>query len=136
LGEIAPELEIELAGECIPVALLREHAPLTCEAILSSLPLEGTANHARLAGDEIMFPVRTYIGPENQAKAQQTANVAYWPDRMMICVFYADTAGVGNTNIFGQVTGNLEGLRRAGEHVWKNQGARMRIRAFQSQSQG
>src|SRR5579862_1858714 len=122
-------IEIELAGERIPVALLTEEAPKTCEAILQALPLQGTANHARLAGDEIMFPVRTFVPPENQSKAQQVGNVAYWPDRMIVCIFYGETEGVGPTNVFGRVSGNFEGLARAGDAVWKKQGAVMRITA-------
>lgn len=123
----ARTIEIELAGERIPVTLLTDEAPKTCAAILDALPLEGTANHARLAGDEIMFPVRTFVQPENQSKAQQVGNVAYWPDRMIVCVFYGETEGVGHTNVFGRVSGNLDGLVRAGDAVWKQQGAVMRI---------
>ena len=118
---------ISVAGEEIHARLLFDEAPLTAAAISDLLPLSGTVNHARLAGDELMFPIRTYIGPENQSKAQKAGNIAYWPDRMIIAMFYGDTDGVGLTNVFAKVTSDLESFRRAGDHVWKNQGVELRI---------
>ena len=126
-ADLLADIVIKVVGEAIPARLLFEDAPQTANAISALLPLAGTANHARLAGDELMFPIRTYIPPENQSKAQKAGNIAYWPDRMIIAMFYGDTDGVGNTNVFARVTGNLEGFRRAGEVVWKEQGAELRI---------
>jgi hypothetical protein len=124
------EVKIELGGVHVPVTLLVDDAPRTCGAILAACPLEGTVNHARLAGDEIMFPVRVEIPAENQSQGQAAGNVAYWPERMMICIFYGDTEGVGPTNVFGRVSGDLATLKEVGDTVWRKQGARMIIRAL------
>ena len=121
------DIVIKVAGEEIEAELLFDEAPLTAEAIAGLLPLSGTVNHARLAGDELMFPIREYIPPENQSKAQKIGNIAYWPDRMIIAIFYGDSSGVGLTNVFGRITGDLGALSRAGDIVWKKQGAELRI---------
>lgn len=111
----------------VTAQLLWEEAPKTCASIWDALPLEGTVNHARLAGDELMFPTRIYIDPENQSKAQKTGNISYWPDRMSICIFYGPTEGVGLTNVFAKVTSDIEVLKSIGDDIWKRQGKRMRI---------
>lgn len=124
---------IKVAGEEIRAVLLLDEAPATASAIRDLLPLSGTVNHARLAGDELMFPIRTYLGPENQSKAQKAGNIAYWPDRMIIAMFYGDTGGVGLTNIFARVVpDDMESFRRAGDFVWKNQGVELRIERSRS----
>ena len=111
----------------VTARLLWEEAPKTCSSIWDSLPLEGTVNHARLAGDELMFPTRIYIDPEHQSKAQNTGNIAYWPDRMSICIFYGSTGGVGLTNVFAEITGDIEELKAIGDKIWKKQGKSMCI---------
>ena len=122
------DIVIKVAGEEIRATLLLDEAPVTASAIRDLLPLSGTVNHARLAGDELMFPIRTYLGPENQSKAQTAGNIAYWPDRMIIAMFYGDTGGVGLTNVFARVAPeDMEAFRRAGDFVWKNQGVELRI---------
>ena len=121
------DIVIKVAGEEIRARLLFAEAPVTAGAIYDLLPLSGTVNHARLAGDELMFPIRTYLGAENQSKAQKAGNIAYWPDRMIIAMFYGDTGGVGLTNVFARVTDDMEAFRRAGDYVWKNQGVELRI---------
>ena len=126
-SDLRTDIVIKCAGEEIPARLLLEEAPNTTGVIAGLLPLSGTVNHARLAGDELMFPIRTYIPPENETKAQVAGNIAYWPDRMIIAMFYGNTEGVGLTSLFAKVTGNLEGMRRAGDVVWKDQGAELRI---------
>ena len=127
-GDRDADIVIKVAGEEIRATLLLDEAPVTASAIRDLLPLSGTVNHARLAGDELMFPIRTYMGPENQSKAQQAGNIAYWPDRMIIAMFYGDTGGVGLTNIFARVAADdMDAFRRAGDHGWKNQGVELRI---------
>ena len=122
------DIVIKVAGEHIRARVLFDEAPVTASAIYDLLPLSGTVNHARLAGDELMFPIRTYLGPENQSKAQEAGNIAYWPDRMIIAMFYGDTGGVGLTNVFARVAADdMEAFRRAGDFVWKNQGVELRI---------
>ena len=122
------DIVIKVAGEEIRATLLLDEAPVTASSIRDLLPLSGTVNHARLAGDELMFPIRTYLGPENQSKAQRAGNIAYWPDRMIIAMFYGDTGGVGLTNIFARVAADdMDAFRRAGDFVWKNQGVELRI---------
>ena len=126
-ADLRAEIVIKVAGEEIPARLLFDAAPNTAGVIAGLLPLFGTVNHARLAGDELMFPIRTYIPSENESKAQEAGNIAYWPDRMIVAIFYGKTEGVGLTNVFGKVTGDLDALCRAGEIVWKEQGAELRI---------
>lgn len=127
------DIAIKVACEQIRATLLLDEAPVTASAIRDLLPLSGTVNHARLAGDELMFPIRTYLGPENQSKAQKAGNIAYWPDRMIIAMFYGDTGGVGLTNVFARVVPeDMEAFRRAGDFVWKNQGVELRIEPVQS----
>ena len=67
------------------------------------------------------------VGVRNESKAQEAGNIVYWPDRMIIAIFYGKPEGVGLTNVFGKVTGDLDALCRAGEIVWKEQGAELRI---------
>ena len=125
------DIVIKVAGEQIRATMLFEEAPATASAIYDLLPLSGTVNHARLAGDELMFPIRTYLGPENQSKAQEAGNIAYWPDRMIIAMFYGDTGGVGLTNIFARVAADdMKAFHRAGDFVWKNQGVELRIERY------
>ncbi len=127
------DIAIKVAGEQIRATLLLDEAPVTASAIRDLLPLSGTVNHARLAGDELMFPIRTYLGPENQSKSQKAGNIAYWPDRTIIAMFYGDTGGVGLTNVFARVVPeDMEAFRRAGDFVWKNQGVELRIEPAQS----
>lgn len=110
-------MRITVAGIEMIAQFLENKNPKTCEAILSSLPIEGVANRW---GDEIYFEVPVSVGLE---KAQQTVvegDVAYWPPGRAFCIFFGRTpASKGNepcaaspVNVFAKIIGDASVFRR------------------------
>lgn len=88
----------------------------TGQLIQNALPLKGRANRW---GQEIYFsvPVSAEL-EEGAAEVVQPGDLGYWPPGKAFCIFFGPTpASRGNevraasaVNIFGRITGGLEGL--------------------------
>lgn len=61
--------------------LLDDKAPLTCEAIWQSLPIEGDCSHSRYARHQIytLVPGRFEPPPEYTTVTPFTGDLVYWP---------------------------------------------------------
>lgn len=135
--------------------LLDDAAPLTCDAVWTSLPLEGDAFHARWAGREVYTLVPTLDsepGKENATIMPIPGDILYFevdpasidipPARRTgqpfidIALFYGRNnyllgpEGYMPGNLFATVSENLDGLVEACESIWREgfAGERMVIR--------
>jgi len=108
--------------------LLENEAPKTCNLIWNSLPLEGPAIHAKIAGPEFWFMVPLFQDElENPTKEQDAGNVCFWNTRQTIPIFYGKTKGIGLVTLWAKITENLEGIKREGRKIWIKEGIWVRI---------
>jgi len=98
------KLIIENLGEA-EGELIRFLAPLTVEAILRKLPIEG---RAALWKEEIYFEIPIKMGAEKSTATVKTGTIAYWPMGSALCIFYGKTQPYSPVNIVGKITKNLE----------------------------
>ncbi len=80
--------------------LLDDKAPLTCEAIWQSLPIEGDCSHSRYARHQIytLVPGRFEPPPEYTTVTPFTGDLVYWPVPVQ-------SGGLGPVWAAGQVGG-------------------------------
>jgi len=104
LSRTPVKLIIENLGEA-EGELIRFLAPLTVEAILRKLPIEG---RAALWKEEIYFQIPVKMGAEKSTPTVETGTIAYWPMGSALCIFYGKTQPYSPVNIVGKITKNLE----------------------------
>ncbi|MFC1803085.1 DUF3830 family protein [Thermoproteota archaeon] len=112
------QIQIEIGNEKAVAVLLEEDAPKTCEGILKALPLKGGAIHAKFAGGEFYIATPIFLELENPTIKQDSGNIAYWPTRQSLCIFYKEVPGLGEVSLFAKVIKNLEGIQREGLKCW------------------
>jgi len=109
---------LHLNGEKAKMMLLEKEAPKTCNAFWSLLPLESYAFHAKFAGDEFFFMIPKILELEN-VKEFSAGDVAYYPLRQTVCIFYGKIKpfGGGRVSVFAKITENLEAVQKFGEKL-------------------
>ena len=117
LSRIPVKFVLEGTGEAEGV-LTKISAPLTVEALLKALPLEGRA-YPCTGG--IYFGVGLRRGEEKSRRRVKAGMVAYWPMSDSVCIFQNDASSYSPVNIIGNITKNLELLKKLGS------GAKVRI---------
>ena len=99
-------LEIEVVGKgSASCELVRHLSPLTCMAIMKSLPLQDRVH--RFADKFIYIETGQIIGAEKQRSQFRRGEMAYLPSNGSICVFVKDGA-VQAMNPIGVVASGLE----------------------------
>ena len=143
--------------------LLEDKAPRTCAAVWAALPQEGGVFHAKYASNEIYTLVPPFpndeIGAENRTVTPAAGDVCYFhfPAGMSrppaaveaglvgpfvdLAVFYdrdnlllSPKEGFTPGNVFATIVENLDGIREAGNSIWREgfAGERMIYRRLES----
>jgi uncharacterized protein len=100
------KLAIEIANKGSTSAeLVRHLAPLTCNAILKSLPLQDRVH--RYADKFVYIETGLVIGMEKQRTQFRRGDLAYLTSNGSICVFVQDAA-VQPMNPIGKITDNID----------------------------
>ena len=94
----------DVAGEFVKVS-----APLTVEALLKRLPLEGRA-HPLDGGFSFIIGLKR--GVEKAVREVEAGTIAYWPMGDALCVYHSDAATYSPVNKVGKVSENLKLLKR------------------------
>jgi hypothetical protein len=95
---------VEGSGEAMG-ELIKFSAPLTVEALLKRLPLEGRS-HPQQGGYSFIIGIRR--GAEKAVRAVKAGDIAYWPMQDALCVYHSDARPYSPVNTVGKVTENLE----------------------------
>ena len=99
---------IEVAGKgSAPAELVRHLAPLTCNALLKSLPLQDRVH--RYADKFVYIETGLVIGAEKQRTQFKKGDVAFMVSNGSICVFVQDAA-VQPMNPLGKITENVDAV--------------------------
>jgi len=104
ISRITVKVTLEGVGEAEGV-ITKVSAPLTVEAILKVLPLEGRVH---LSAGSVCFLLGLKRGEEKSRRRVEAGTIAYWPMSGSICIFYQDVASYSPVNIIGKITKNLE----------------------------
>ena len=88
--------------------LIKFSAPLTVEALLKRLPLEGRS-HPQQGGYSFIIGIRR--GAEKAVGRVKAGDIAYWPMQDALCVYHSDARPYSPVNTVGKVTENLEIFR-------------------------
>jgi hypothetical protein len=104
ISRIAVKITLEGVGEAEGV-ITRVSAPLTVEAILKVLPLEGRVH---LSAGSVCFLLGLKRGEEKSRRRVEAGTIAYWPMSGSICIFHQNVASYSPVNIIGKITKNLE----------------------------
>lgn len=110
LSRIPVKFILEGVGEAEGV-ITKISAPLTVEAILNALPLEGRAFPCP---GGVSFGVGLKRGEEKSRKRVKAGTVAYWPMSDSVCVFHSNATSYSPVNVIGKITKNLELLKGLG----------------------
>ena len=130
-------LEFQRGGR-LTATILEERAPVTCEIILSSLPVEGKLRHAMWAGEEVFFdefPISRDMPLENATNSLRPGSIttaaSSWVRDGQLCFQKGQTAfaifyGKGrprkaldetlDMNYFAQVD-DIEGMTAVGRRI-------------------
>jgi hypothetical protein len=105
-------------------ARISEENPVTANAIISSLPIEGKTN---LWGDEIYFSIPVDTPIENGKSVVELGDIAYWPPGNAFCIFFGLTPmsrrdeirPASSVNVFGRIIGDSKVFKKVqnGEEV-------------------
>jgi hypothetical protein len=107
ISRIPVKIVLEGAGEAEAV-ITKISAPLTVEAVLKILPLDG---RVYLSAGSACFLVGLKRGEEKSRRRVEAGTIAYWPMSDSVCVFYEDTSSYSPVNVIGKITKNLELFR-------------------------
>ena len=105
----------EAEGELIKVL-----APLTVEALLRRLPIEGRV-HPIEGGVAILIGLGR--GEEKSTRGVEAGTIAYWPMEDSLCLYHSSARPYTPVNRVGRITEGLELLRKV------RSGGRIRIEA-------
>ncbi len=115
--ELARRFEVILGGERGVVEMLEDKAPRTCEYVWQNLPVESFSIHAKFAGAELIVMVPYYLDTEENMQESVLGDVAYYPGRQTICMWYDAAAALGKAPTFGRIVEGIDALARAGARI-------------------
>lgn len=113
-------ISMHFGGRSCVIELLDEEAPETIRGISSLLPLQTMLAHAKFAGEEVMFMVPRLFRRENIVGSVSPGDVAYYPDRQTVCIFYGGIVPFAQVGLIGRVTEGLPTLREAAPSLWRS----------------
>lgn len=132
----------EKGGE-LEIALLRDVAPRTIEAVLDLLPLTNMAYHSRWSGREVNTGVKTrkQIPRENQTMQTAPGDVVYWREwekegndvSESIAIYYGPELtryhkGPQLVNVFGSISqSQWKLIEEIGLRIWRHGGEELTI---------
>jgi hypothetical protein len=87
---------------------IRVYAPLTVEALMRRLPLEGRA-HPIEGGFSILVGLRR--GEEKAVRRVEAGTMAYWPMEDSLCVYHSPASPYTPVNRVGRISKGLELLK-------------------------
>ena len=108
---------INIGGTRVIAELLEKEAPTLSNCIWQNLPVQSFGVHAKFAGREMIVMVPFYAEPENEILNVQPGDVAYYPGRQTICIFYGDTMPFGKVSVFARIVERLDDLKTTGDRL-------------------
>lgn len=111
------KFEVVLGGERGVVEMLDDKAPRTCEYFWQNLPVESFCIHAKFAGSELIVMVPYYLDTDENMHESVVGDVAYYPGRQTLCMWYGPAAALGKAPTFGRIVEGLDNLARAGSTI-------------------
>jgi hypothetical protein len=108
---------INVAGTRVVAELLEREAPVLSQCMWENLPVESFSVHAKFAGREMIVMVPFYAEAENEILNVQPGDVAYYPGRQTICIFYGDTQPFGQVSVFARIVERLDDLKATGDRL-------------------
>ena len=121
-------LILSAEGVSVEIGLDLATAPRTITALLAALPLKVDLHCAKIAGDQILWPVPVLQPLESARDIQGAAPGAfiYYPKRQFLEIMFGplqeESASV---TILGGARGDLSALKRLGETVQADHGWRI-----------
>jgi hypothetical protein len=112
-------IKIAIGDKTCTIDLLDKEAPQATAGLRKLLPLETVLGHAKFAGEELIFMVPEMFERENIVGSVSPGDVAYYPDRQTICIFYGGIVPFAKVALVGKVTQGLDVLRAVGPSVWQ-----------------
>lgn len=121
------DAKISIGDQICSMRLLLDKAPRLCRSFSALLPITSFALHAKFAGDEFYFMVPKLWEAENVVASVEPGDVAYYPDRQTVCVFYGEIVPFGAAGLFGKIVDGLDGLKAIGPRMWKGAFAQIHV---------
>jgi len=84
---------------------MRIFSPITVNAIVKLLPLEG---RAAVWQSEVYFEIPLKMGLEKPKEKVRKGDLAYWPLGGAFCIFFGDMRPYTPVNLIGQITENID----------------------------
>lgn len=116
------QLRITLGDQVAFARLLYDKAPKTCRLVEEYSPLRGRLNHAKVCKNEVFFQAPFFMDEKENPVLPGPGDIGFWAVRQTICLWYGETFPLGPTNLFAQVTKNLDGLAKECAKSWQRQG--------------
>ncbi len=127
-----------IGGQRFTARLLEAEAPMTCEAFLLRLPIEGRVIHARWSGESVWFPMDPLgidVPAENQTCHPSRGDLLYYPggvsERELLIPYgsaiFGSKVGLLQGNHFAVVTDGLDKLPGMGKKVLWEGAQKIRI---------
>ena len=110
ISRIPVKIILEGIGK-VEGVIKRVSAPLTVEAILRALPIEGRAFPCP---GGISFGIGLRRGEEKSRRKIEAGTIAYWPMSESICIFHSPSIHYSPVNVIGNILKNLEKIKQLG----------------------
>jgi hypothetical protein len=120
-------LLIKIGKETVRARLLEKEAPNTCRILKKFSPMEGLLNHAKICDHEVFFQAPFFIDEKENAVVPKPGDIGFWNVRQTFCIWYDKMEPLGPTNLFAQITDNLQGFQKEALNTWKKQGTKIRF---------
>ncbi|MCX7353682.1 MAG: DUF3830 family protein [Alphaproteobacteria bacterium] len=127
-GKDEAMLILSAEGVAVEIGLDVATAPRTIAALLAALPLKVDLHCAKIAGDQILWPVPVLQPLESARDIQGAAPGAfiYYPKRQFLEIMFGPLQEESaNVTILGGARGDLSALKRLGETVQADHGWRI-----------
>lgn len=128
------KIGLKLGSETATAILLEKEAPNVCKAIWAVLPAEAPVHHAKICNHELIFPLpitNLILGggswwTEN-SKIPVPGDIAWWPTRNCINIWYGECIPLGETDIFAKIIDNLAGFGKEARKTWIEPGIHVKM---------
>ncbi|MCL5959874.1 MAG: DUF3830 family protein [Chloroflexi bacterium] len=114
---MARRLLVRMGQERGVIEMLEDKAPRTCEHVWRNLPISSFGIHAKFAGCELIIMVPYYLDTDENMNESVVGDVAYYPGRQTICMWYGPAAALGKAPTFGRIVEGIDALRGAAERI-------------------